>query len=123
MGRWPVRCEDVTDQLSALAAEESTLDTSAADHLASCLRCSAEVAQYRKLLRNLRSLRVDSVYPPASLCDDILSSYHDADVRLSRGLPRVRRAVYVGGIAAATAGAAAGAIVLASLSRRGRLAS
>jgi len=52
----------------------------------------------------------------------VLAALEEAAERQAvRGLLSGRKVAYVGGIAAATAAGAAGAIVIAALSRRGRL--
>ncbi|MEM7342518.1 MAG: hypothetical protein AAF467_28020 [Actinomycetota bacterium] len=100
-------------QLAEIADGHTELSPEAARHLATCLRCQAELAQYRKLLRALTSLRTQYVIPDERLLDDLLEALRPpADVyRLHR---RNRRAAYIGGIAAAATAGAAGAIVIAS---------
>jgi hypothetical protein len=87
----------------------------------SCLRCQAELAQYRKLLRALRALRTEVLRPAPGLVSEVLASLEEAGERHAvRGLLHGRTVVYVGGLAVATAAAAgAGAVVYAA--RRGRL--
>ena len=119
-----MRCEQVTDHLSDLAGGALALEGDAAHHVSSCLRCQAELASYRKLFRGLRRLRADIVMPSPGLLEEIFAHLDDPHARPTRrSFGRARRVAYVGGLAAATAAGAAGAIVLASLSRRGRLAS
>jgi anti-sigma factor RsiW len=117
-----VRCEQLVPQLGAVADGSVVLERDARRHVESCLRCQAEVAQYRKLLRALRALRTEVLEPSPGLLPDVLAGLSAAGERqVLRSVLRGRRAAYVGGIAAATAAGAAGAIVLSSLSRRGRL--
>ncbi len=95
-------------------------------HLSSCLRCQAELAQYRKLLRSLSALRAETVAPDDELLADILARVRpDASVhRLHRINYKNRKAAYIGGIAAAATGMTAGALVLATkLATKQRLAS
>ena len=82
-------------------------------HVERCLRCQAELVQYRKLLRALHQLRTEVLEPAPGLLTDILANLEAAGERRAiRSLLTGRRAAYVGGIAAATAAAgAAGAIV------------
>lgn len=105
-------CEELSLRLAEVADDSAVLSGSEAEHVASCLRCQAELAQYRRLLRSLRALRAHTITPDEDLLVDLLQVLRPpAPVhRLHR---RNRRAAYLGGIAAATAGAA-GAIVLAS---------
>jgi hypothetical protein len=92
-------------------------------HVETCLRCQAELVQYRKVLRTLHLLRTEVLQPAPGMLPDILASLEEAgERRAMRHLLTGRRAAYVGGIAAAaTAGAAAGAIVLATRHRHRRL--
>ena len=80
--------------------------------LAHDLRFQAEVAQYKKLLRALRSLEDDVVDPGSELVDEVLLVVDEEGERgVLRTLIVNRRAAYVGGaIAAASLG---GALVLA----------
>jgi hypothetical protein len=115
--RWPARrrpvpCSDLSLRLAEVADDAVPMGGAEAEHVAACLRCQAELAQYRKLLRSLRALRATPLTPDEDLLADLLEVLRPpAPVhRLHR---RNRRAAYLGGIAAATAGAA-GALVLAS---------
>ncbi|MDY7103529.1 MAG: hypothetical protein S0880_20300 [Actinomycetota bacterium] len=117
-----MRCEDIAGHLSDAADGRVTLDAEARAHVDTCLRCQAEVVQYRKLLRALRSLRTDVLEPAPGLLTEVLAGLEEAGERQAvRNLLHGRRAAYVGGLAAATAAGAAGAIVIANLSRRGRV--
>jgi hypothetical protein len=107
-----VPCEDLSLQLAAVADGSVALPPSEATHVETCLRCQAELAQYRRLLRSLRALRTHTVIPDEDLLVDVLSALRPS-ASVSRLHRRNRRAAYLGGIAAATAGAA-GALVLAS---------
>jgi len=122
-----VRCEDFADALAASAdvrdgSQSASLDRAARLHVEQCLRCQAELVQYRRLLRALRTLRSEVLEPAPGLLSDILATVEQAGERHAvRSLLSGRRAAYLGGLAAATAAGAAGAIVLASRTRRGRL--
>jgi len=121
-----VQCETISLELAGAADGRSSLSTDTERHVDTCLRCQAEMAQYRKLLRALTSLRGQLVIPDDQLLEDILRSLRPgAEVtRLHRITPRNRKAAYIGGIAAAATAGAAGAIVIASkLASRQRLAS
>jgi anti-sigma factor RsiW len=114
----------VSLQLAEIADGVGVLAPETQRHVEGCLRCQAELAQYRKLLRALTSLREQYVIPDERLLEDILDALRPPATvhRLHR---RNRRVAYIGGIAAAaTAGAAAGAIVIATkLANRHSLAS
>ena len=114
-----MRCEELSDLLAA-TGDGDLLDARARRHVDACLRCQAELAQYRKLLRALRTLRTDVLTPAPGLVTGVLAAIEEAGERHAiRSLLHGRRVAYVGGIAvAATAAGAGAAIVLAS--RRGK---
>ncbi|MEJ7585766.1 MAG: hypothetical protein WKF43_17160 [Acidimicrobiales bacterium] len=123
-----MRCDDLADVLAAVPdatgrIDPPSLDTLSRRHVEQCLRCQADLVQYRRLLTALRSLRSEVLEPAPGLVGEILTLVEAAGERTAvRALLGGRRAAYLGGLAAATAaGAAAGAIVLATRSRRGRL--
>lgn len=117
-----MQCEELRPELAGVVDGTARLDRSARRHVEHCLRCQAEVAQYRKLLRAMHNLRVAVLEPAPGLLADILATIEEAGERHAvRSLLGGRRAAYLGGIAAATAAGAAGAIVFASRSRRSRL--
>src|SRR5690606_9519834 len=112
-------CDQVADRLSDVAEGTTLLDGPARDHVEQCLRCQAELVQYRKLFRALRAMRTEVLEPAPGLLPELLAGREEAaERRALRSLLRGRRAAYVGGIAAATAAGAAGAIVLATRVRR-----
>ena len=117
-----VQCEDLRPDLAGVSDGTAELDLYQRRHVEHCLRCQAEVAQYRKLLRIMHNLRVDVLEPAPGLLADILATIEEAGERHAvRSILNGRRVAYLGGIAAATAAGAAGAIVFASRSRRSRL--
>ena len=113
-------CEDVADLLPAIVDGVARADRRLTGHVEGCLRCQAELVQYRRLLRALHQLRTDVLEPAPGLLTGILANLEEAGERGAiRSILSGRRAAYVGGIAVATAAAgAAGAIVLASRGRR-----
>lgn len=114
-----MQCDELTELLAASADLRELSDRRARRHIESCLRCQAEVAQYRKLIKALRSLRDELVAEPTGLVGGILVRLEEAGERQAvRSLLAGHRR-YVGGIAVATAAAGAGAVVLlVSRSRR-----
>jgi anti-sigma factor RsiW len=111
-------CATVADALPGIVEGATVADAAIRRHVETCLRCQAELAQYRKVLRALHQLRTEVIEPAPGLLPDILSSIGAAgERRAMRFLLTGRRAAYVGGIAAATAAGAAGAIVLATRAR------
>jgi hypothetical protein len=119
-----MRCEDLSDDLSAAADGSVLLDRNARRHVERCLRCQAELVQYRKVLRAMRAMRTEVLEPAPGILSDILANIEEAGERRAiRSLISGHRAAYLGGLAAATAAGAAGAIVFASRARKLRAAS
>ena len=114
-----INCESVAEVLPQIV-EGGKADAALATHVESCLRCQAELVQYRKLLRSLHHLRTEVLEPAPGTLTAILASLEAAGERGAiRSMLHGRRAAYVGGIAVATAAAgAAGALVLANRARR-----
>jgi hypothetical protein len=114
-----MRCDQLADQLSDAADGTVLLDAARRDHVEHCLRCQAELVQYRKLLRALRAIRTEVLEPAPGLLPEIFAHLEEAGERRAlRSLVSGRKAAYLGGLAAATAAGAAGAIVLTARSRR-----
>ena len=118
-----MRCDDIGEILAATADGSVSLDEATRRHVQQCLRCQAEVVQYRKLLRTLRTLRTEVLAPAPGLVAEVLASLEEAaEGHAVRSLLEGRRVAYLGGIAVASAAAAAGlgvAWVLANRSRGG----
>jgi anti-sigma factor RsiW len=109
----------VAAALPGLVDDLEVADLDLRRHIETCLRCQAGLAQYRKVLRALHSLRTELREPAPGLLPDILAALEAAGERgATKFLLTGRRAAYLGGIAAATAAGAAGAIVLASRRHR-----
>jgi len=120
-----INCDDVASALPQIVDGSGHADRAVLTHVESCLRCQAELVQYRKLLRALHNLRTEVLEPAPGTLSGILANLEAAGERGAiRSLLTGRRAAYLGGIAVATAAAgAAGALVLAHRSReRMRLA-
>lgn len=119
-----MQCDAVADGLAAAADGSVLLGRNERRHVERCLRCQAELVQYRKVLRAMRAMRTEVLEPAPGLLADILANLEEAGERRAiRSLIQGRRAAYLGGLAAATAAGAAGAIVFASRARRLRTAS
>ena len=114
-----VTCEAVAEALPSIV-EGGNADRAVTQHVEACLRCQAELVQYRRLLKSLHHLRTEVLEPAPGTLTSILASIEAAGERGAiRSMLTGRRAAYVGGIAVATAAAgAAGALVLASRARR-----
>jgi hypothetical protein len=119
-----VTCESVAALLPAVIDGNQRADRRIRHHVESCLRCQAELVQYRKLLRTLRQLRTEVLEPNPGVLSGILAGLEEAGERGAiRSLLSGRRTAYIGGLAVATAAAgAAGTIVLLSRRRSPRVA-
>ena len=116
-----MRCEQVAEILPDVVEGTGGASSSVFAHVESCLRCQAELAQYRKVLRALHQLRTEVLEPAPGLLPDIFAALEAVgERRAMRHLLTGRRAAYVGGIAAAATAGAAGAIVLDPRVRRQR---
>lgn len=115
-----MQCENVTDLLPQVVDGAERAAPPVQAHVERCLRCQAELAQYRRLLKALRTLRTDVLEPAPGTLTGILANLEAVGERSAmRSLLAGRRAAYVGGIAVATAAAgAAGAVVMANRGRR-----
>lgn len=117
-----MRCEDIAELLPGVADGGTVVDKAARRHVDRCLRCQAELVQYRKLLRALHNLRTEVLEPAPGLLPDILATLEAAGERHAlRSMLTGRRLAYAGGITAAAAAGAAGAILLATRNRKSRL--
>ncbi len=116
-----MRCDQVAPSLADVAEGTVRLPPDARAHVERCLRCQAELVQHRRVLRTLRSLRNEVLEPAPGMVADVLAALEEAGERRAvRSLLHRHRVAYLGGLAAATAAGAAGAIVIASRSRRHR---
>jgi len=120
-----VRC----DEVALLLPETLEGDTPAAlpvqRHVESCLRCQAELARYRRMLRGLHLLRTQYLEPAPGLLSQTLAAIGAAsEQRAIRSTLSGRRLAYVGAIggAAAAAGATTAAVLVARARRRATLA-
>ena len=119
-----VRCDDLTDLLAEVGDGAAIADPAARRHVETCLRCQADLVQYRKLLRALHNLRTEVLEPAPGLLPEILAHLEAAGERHAlRSMLTGRRLAYAGGIAAAATAGAAGAILLASRGKKLRAAS
>ena len=117
-------CEELETDLSTVADGSISLAGEPRRHVETCLRCQAELVQYRKLLRTMHTMRTEVLEPAPGLLADLLAGVAGAGERRAiRSLVRGHKAAYLGGLAAATAAGAAGAIVFASRARKLRAVS
>ena len=117
-----MRCDEVAPHLSEVADSSVLMPRAARRHVEQCLRCQAELVQYRRILRAMRAMRTDVLEPAPGLVTDILAHLEEAGERTAiRSLLHDHKVAYIGGLAAATAAGAAGAILVASRRGRGRM--
>ena len=106
-------CGGAADAIAQIAAGDEDIDPEASTHIAECLRCQAEVAAYRRILRHLRALRHDVAAPPAGGLAAVLAALEAAAVEQhAGGTTWAVRAAYVGGITVATAAAGAAGVLV-----------
>lgn len=103
--RWNTTCAAVSATLPAYVAGEADLDPRTASHVSQCLRCQAEIARYRRMLRTLRALRDEAEEPPPSVLSGILAGVDEPAPARHAGPVLVMVAV------AAAAAGATGALV------------
>jgi anti-sigma factor RsiW len=120
-----MRCEEVALLLPAAVdgAEPAALPVQR--HIESCLRCQAEVARYRRMLRGLHLLRTQYLEPMPGLLTQTLAAIGEASERRAiRSALTGKRVAYAGAIAGAlaAAGATTAAVILARAKRRASLA-
>lgn len=97
-------CREAVDAVSMLAAGEHGVDSRAGSHVASCLRCQAEVAAYRRVLATMRSMREELVPAPDGAVSEALEAMQMSGWHFADGSPPwAVRVAYVGGITAAGA--------------------
>jgi anti-sigma factor RsiW len=116
-------CDQVAEHLPELVDTE--LDAGPAEvvaHIESCLRCQAELARYRKLLRALGMLRTRYLDPAPGALGATLAALSDrAERRTARAVMSGRRLAYAGAIGGTVATAATVAAIVAR-KRRGAAA-
>ena len=117
-----MRCDDLAAALSA-STDGEVLSDRAARHVDTCLRCQAELAQYRKLIKLLRTLRTEVLAPGPSFAADVLAGLEQAGERsavrslLSGRRPAHLRAPVTASVAALGAAVVGTGVVLVLRSR------
>ncbi len=118
-----MRCEQVVDLLPQIMEGNEPADRRVVSHVESCLRCQAELARYRRMLKLLRQLRVEGPEPPPGVVGDILVAVEEAAERGAiRSVLTGRRMAYVGGLAVAAGAASVAGAVVVMANRNRRLA-
>jgi hypothetical protein len=120
-----VRCDEVALLLPEAVDGNQPVPLLVQRHIESCLRCQAELARYRRMLRSLQLLRTQFLEPAPGLLTATLAAIEEASERRAiRSVLSSRRLAYAGAIggALAAAGATATALLVARARRRGALA-
>ena len=112
-----MRCDALSEMLAEAAEGQPVSRRSARAHVEHCLRCQADLAQYRRLHRGLRQLADRRASLPADWVDEVLAALDDAGTESNAGRA-LRRAAVLGGMAAVTAAGAASVLVLRTSRRR-----
>jgi len=109
-----MRCEEVAPLLAGMLDSPEVRDLAVERHVETCLRCQADIARYRRMLRGLRDLRTRYVDPPPGSLDAMLAGFEDTVPRNPvRSMLSGRRLAYAGAI-----GGTAVAAVLVARNRR-----
>jgi anti-sigma factor RsiW len=73
-----VSCDAISEELPLVVDGSRRPSPAMAEHLRTCLRCQAELAGYRRLLRVLRGLRDEPVaFPAPDLVGDALRALQE----------------------------------------------
>ena len=112
-------CDEVTALLPGMVDGDGEADDDALRHIETCLRCQAELARYRRLLRTLALLRSRYAEPTPGLLGETLAALTDAaEETARRTLLSGRRLAYAGAIGGTAVAAGATAALLISRSRK-----
>ncbi len=116
-----MQCDEVARLLPEAVEGGAAVELSVQRHIETCLRCQAELARYRKMLRGLQLLRTRYLEPTPGLLAQTLAALEEAGERHAmRSVLSGRRLAYAGAIggAAVAAGAAATAVIVHRARRR-----
>ena len=114
-----MQCDEVARILPEAVDSGAAVELSVQRHIETCLRCQAELARYRRLLRTLAMLRTRYAEPTPGLLGDTLAAITDvAEQGARRTLLSGRRLAYAGAIGGGALAAGATAAVLIARSRR-----
>ena len=114
-----MRCEDVAILLPAAVDANDPVELPVQRHIEGCLRCQAELARYRRMLRGLQLLRTQYLEPtPGLLAATLVAVTEASERRAVRSILTGKRLAYAGAIAGAVA--AAGGTTAAVLVHRAK---
>ena len=84
-GGTTVQCDDVARILPEAVDSGAAVELSVQRHIETCLRCQAELARYRKMLRGLQLLRTRYLEPAPGLLAQTLAAIEEAGERRPGG--------------------------------------
>ena len=115
-----MQCDDIARILPDAVDGGVAVEDSVQRHIDTCLRCQAELARYRKMLRGLHLLRTRYLEPAPGLVAQTLALIEEAGEREARrAILSGRRIAYAGAIGGAVVAAgAAGVVMVVHRSRR-----
>src|SRR4051794_41905271 len=94
-----MRCDDVARLLPEAVDGGAAVEPSVQRHIEQCLRCQAELARYRRMLRGLQLLRTRFLEPAPGLLAQTLAALEEVGEREARrAILNGRRLAYVGAI-------------------------
>ena len=105
-------CREAEAVIVMVAAGEPDVEPRAGEHVATCLRCQAEVAAYRRVMAMMHAMRADVLGLPDGGVAEAMQAMREAPPGSGWGV----RAAYVGGL---TAAGAAGLLMWITLRRPG----
>jgi hypothetical protein len=112
----PSECEQIAALLPQLMDDRSAAPTAVQDHVETCLRCQAELARYKRMLRLLGDMRSVDCELPSGWVGDILRSVERAARRRAlRSALSQRRVAYISGLV--MGGLVMGALIVFGRSR------
>jgi hypothetical protein len=113
-----MRCDEVTALVPGFV-DGDPMSPEVQEHVDSCLRCQAELARYRRLLRTLAMMRTRYVEPTPGLLGETLAAITDAaENGARRTMLSGKRLAYAGAIGGGALATAATAALLIARSRR-----
>ena len=122
---WPeavardVGCSDVAVLLPEAIDAGEPFSPGVQRHVETCLRCQAELARYRRMLRGLQLLRTRYLDPtPGLLAETLAALEREVERRALRSVLTGRRLAYAGAIGGTLAAGAAATVVFIARSRR-----
>lgn len=114
-----MRYEDVADLIPGLVDGTVVVDERTLAFIESDLRCQAELARYRRLLRSLGALRTMYLEPaPGGLAQTLNALAAEGERKVARSYLRGRRSLVAGAAIGGAAVATAAALVAARSRRR-----